>query len=297
VVGVDGSPASRHAVLWAAQEARIRRSYLIITHIDPPTPDAAGLYDGATDCHTVLAASAAAASQREPAVAVGALLLSGAIRDELLKLSKSAVLIVVGVDQTKPRAAFGAIGSIEDRVVVHSSCPVVTVSSPSNPDQNRYRHVVVGWTNDTTGQRALDAAAQEADVRAVTLTVVAVKPSAATSTQSSEVTGQHNDEALVSALAAIEQAYPSLPISCEYSQSDLAQALILKAYSADLLILGCRHSEDRWSIRTGAVAADVMRHAHCPVMLVGNLATTVPSPADRRLPSRDAPPAARSTEP
>ena len=129
VVGVSQSPASSYAVLWAAQEARIRRSVLLVTHIDPPTAYAPDLHDAATACHWLLANGATIASEAQPSVAVGTLLLSGAISDELIRLSRSAALIVVGIDRDVPRAAHGAIGSIEDRVVVQAHCPVVTVSA------------------------------------------------------------------------------------------------------------------------------------------------------------------------
>ena len=127
VVGVSQSPASSYAVLWAAQEARIRRHVLLVTHVDPPSAYAPDLHDAATACHRLLANSATVASEAQPSVAVGTLLLTGSISDELVRLSQSAALIVVGIDHDVPRAAHGAIGSIEDRVVVQAHCPVVTV--------------------------------------------------------------------------------------------------------------------------------------------------------------------------
>ena len=129
VVGVSQSSASSYAVLWAAEEARIRRNVLLVTHIDPPTAYAPDLHDAATTCHRLLAKSATIASDAQPSIAVGTVLLSGAISDELIRLSRSAALIVVGIDRDIPRSAHGAIGSIEDRVVVQAHCPVVTVSA------------------------------------------------------------------------------------------------------------------------------------------------------------------------
>ena len=88
VVGVSQSPASRYAVLWAAQEARIRRSVLLVTHVDPPSAYAPDLHDAATACHRLLANSATVASEAQPSVAVGTLLLTGSISDELIRLSR-----------------------------------------------------------------------------------------------------------------------------------------------------------------------------------------------------------------
>jgi nucleotide-binding universal stress UspA family protein len=143
VVGVNRSAASRSAVVWAAREARIRHNVLLVTHVDPPSTYAPDLHDAATACHRLLAGWATLASETEPGVAVGTLLLCGSISDELISLSRSAALIVVGVDQDVARAAHGAIGSIEDRVVVQANCPVVTVPAhPAKGDHGRY--VAVG---------------------------------------------------------------------------------------------------------------------------------------------------------
>ena len=52
----------------------------------------------------------------------------------------------------------------------------------------------------------------------------------------------------------------------------MSAALKSMAPLSELLVLGCHHSTDAWSIRTGPVAAALMRDGHCPVMLVGRLA-------------------------
>ena len=64
-------------------------------------------------------------------------------------------------------------------------------------------------------------------------------------------------------------ARPNLSIRISHEVTDdPAEALIRAADAADLLVIGCHHSADRWSIRTGPVAEAVMRGASCPVMLV-----------------------------
>jgi len=39
-------------------------------------------------------------------------------------------------------------------------------------------------------------------------------------------------------------------------------------------VIGCPHSDDRWSIRVGVTAETLMRRAACPVMLVGQADAT-----------------------
>ena len=151
VVGVSQSAASSCAVLWAAREARIRRTVLLVTHIDPPTGYALDRQDAASARLRLLAKSATIASEAQPSVAVGTLLLSGAISDELIRLSRSAALIVVAIDRDIPGSAPGAIGSIEERVVVQAHCPVVTVSAAPPWVENERRYVAVGWSPDAFG--------------------------------------------------------------------------------------------------------------------------------------------------
>jgi hypothetical protein len=45
--------------------------------------------------------------------------------------------------------------------------------------------------------------------------------------------------------------YPGLPGSVHQEDRDGARALLWEARGAQILVISCRHSEDRWSIRTG----------------------------------------------
>jgi nucleotide-binding universal stress UspA family protein len=272
VVGVSQSRASSSAVLWAAREARIRRDVLLVTHIDPPTSYAPDLHDAATTCHWLLATGATIASEAQPSVAVGTLLLSGAISDELIRLSRSAALIVVGIDRDVPRAAHGAIGSIEDRVVVQAHCPVVTVSAAPHEVEGEQRYVAVGWSPDASGARALAVAAAEAAVRGVPLTVVP-SPSPAGDARRSSESGCPLDDDLQQGLTALARQHPGVVTTIDWPESSWVQTLVGHSAHASLLVIGSHHSDDRWSIRVGLTAGAVLRRATGPVMLVGGAET------------------------
>jgi nucleotide-binding universal stress UspA family protein len=47
------------------------------------------------------------------------------------------------------------------------------------------------------------------------------------------------------------------------------EALLRAAQNAQLLVVGCRHSDDRWSTRLGPVPTSVLHRAPCPVIVVG----------------------------
>jgi nucleotide-binding universal stress UspA family protein len=273
VVGVSQSSAWSYAVLWAAEEARIRRNVLLVTHIDPPTAYAPDLHDAATACHRLLANSATVASEAQPSVAVGTLLLSGAISDELLRLSRSAALIVVGIHRDVPRAAHGTIGSIEDRVLVQAHCPVVTVAAAPQEVKGHRGYVAVGWSPDASGAGALAAAAAEAAVRGVSLTVVPGPGPAGEALRSSDLGGSAERD-LHQALTAVAQQHPGVATTIDWPAHNWIQTLINHSTHADLLVIGSHHSDDRWSIRVGASVEAVLRQATGPVMLIGGSRST-----------------------
>jgi nucleotide-binding universal stress UspA family protein len=284
VVGVNRSAASRSAVVWAAREARIRHNVLLVTHVDPPSTYAPDLHDAATACHRLLAGWATLASETEPGVAVGTLLLCGSISDELISLSRSAALIVVGVDQDVPRAAHGAIGSIEDRVVVQANCPVVTVPAhPAKGDHGRY--VAVGLTDDASGARALAAGVAEAAVRGAALTVVP-GPLGTHEVMGRLEPGGSAEHDLRSALTAAIRQHPGMTVAVDWPVTDAVQTLISHSANASLVVIGSQHSDDRWSIRVGTAVGPVLRQASGPVMLIGGLSTTSTAHAPATGPTR-----------
>ena len=58
--------------------------------------------------------------------------------------------------------------------MAHAHCPVVTVNGPGPIVGQGYDKIVLGWTEGTTGRRALEAAADEAALRGSLLSVVTV---------------------------------------------------------------------------------------------------------------------------
>jgi nucleotide-binding universal stress UspA family protein len=163
VVGVDESPESRWAVLWAAREARLRSATLTLVHVRSAMSEGRVAGDDTEkDAETLLAVRAAEASEFEPGMTIRHRLVeSGSISEQLIELSGAAALLVLGVASARPRADHGLLGPVEDRVVVHAHCPVVTVNGPGPIVGQGYDKIVLGWTEGATGRRALEAAADE----------------------------------------------------------------------------------------------------------------------------------------
>lgn len=146
VVGVDGSDASREALRWAAEEAKLRSAPLVAVHawsFVPPQPIGdpgmlavpAGDLPGQLEAERraaegVLEDALAAALAAAPGIEVERKLLEGDAAEALVAESESAQLVVVGSHgRSGLRAAL--LGSVSRHVTSHAACPVVVVKGSS----------------------------------------------------------------------------------------------------------------------------------------------------------------------
>ena len=144
MVGVDGSNASREALRWGAEEARLRVAPLVAVHawsFVPPQPigDPGMLAMPAGDLPGQLAAESDAARMAldeavseslgpEPGIEVEVKLVEGDAGDALVAESADAELVVVGSHGRSGLKA-AILGSVSRHVVDHAACPVVVVKS------------------------------------------------------------------------------------------------------------------------------------------------------------------------
>jgi nucleotide-binding universal stress UspA family protein len=144
VVGVDGSDASRDAMRWAAEEARLRSTSLVAVYtwsFIPPQPigdpgmlavpvgDLPGQLSAEEEAaRAALDAAVDEALGGESGVEVERKLAEGDAGDVLVAESADAELLVVG---SHGRSGFKAaiLGSVSRHVVAHASCPVVVVKT------------------------------------------------------------------------------------------------------------------------------------------------------------------------
>jgi nucleotide-binding universal stress UspA family protein len=142
VVGVDGSDASRAALLWAADEARLRTAALVAVHAwsfipaqpigDPgmlaiPAGDLTGQLSAESEAaRSVLADAVDDAFEGAPEIEVEQRLVEGDPGDALVAESETAELVVVGSHGRSGLKA-ALLGSVSRHVVSHAACPVVVV--------------------------------------------------------------------------------------------------------------------------------------------------------------------------
>jgi len=135
VVGVDGSKESQRALVWACELARPGIQVIALSAWSvPPAPDSppfggfpwgvtGGLGDGT---RTMLNDVVSEVQADFPEVVIAQEVVAGNAAHELIKLSESADLVVVGA---KGHGGFTGmlIGSVSQHVLAHSTCTVVVV--------------------------------------------------------------------------------------------------------------------------------------------------------------------------
>lgn len=145
MVGVDGSEASREALRWAADEARLRSARLVAVHAwsfvpaqpigDPgmlavPAGDLPGQLDAESEAaRLALDEAVGDALGADPGIDVERKLVEGDAGETLVKEGAGAELLVVG---SHGRSGFKAalLGSVSRSVVDRAPCPVVVVKQP-----------------------------------------------------------------------------------------------------------------------------------------------------------------------
>ena len=136
VVGVDGSPASKVAVDWAARDAAMRGIALTLVHVvssvvAAPFPDTSAAGFGkwqqqkGRECLDEATRGRRRGTRGIGPVQVRSEMYYSATVPTLVDLSKGAELIVVG---SRGHGAFGSLlGSVSAGLVQHAHCPVAVI--------------------------------------------------------------------------------------------------------------------------------------------------------------------------
>jgi nucleotide-binding universal stress UspA family protein len=278
VVGVDGSPASRAAVEWAAAEAVRRKSELVVVHVYDwrvvgARVPVAGAYAGEVRARAdeLVAGAIADAKAIAPAVAVRGQAVVGAVGPTLVNLSSQARLIVLG---SRGRGGFASLllGSVSQQVATHAAGPVVVV-------RGRLRElsgpVVVGVDGSPAADHALGVAIDEAVARGVGVVAVRVyapvnPPWGTDVDQNMESPVQRREfeqRALLEDLGPWEDKYPDTTIEAVVVDGHPAEVLAGMSASACLVVVGTRGHGGFSGLLLGSVGLQLLHHAESPVLI------------------------------
>ncbi len=141
--------------------------------------------------------------------------------------------------------------------------------------------IIVGVDGSEHSLSALDWALNEADLRQVPLTVIAVSPVVSgiygpgyapadyyPAEEESRAQAEKATQDLVNQAVARRGAAPSAPVAVRALSGLAADELINASQDADLLVVGARGAGGFARLVMGSVSTQVTHHALCPVVVV-----------------------------
>ncbi|MEV6246757.1 universal stress protein [Streptomyces sp. NPDC051742] len=276
VVGVDGSPSGRTAVLWAAAEADRRGRHLRLVHA--ADTDRRALFANAETVQAVreagrdlLIETASTVQERFPDLVLSKELSRKEPVAALRAAADHRGTIVVG---NRGLGGFATLmlGSVGMGVAARAEAPVIVVRGDGDrPEAGSVTAAVhgasdVGW---------LLVAAAEADARKAVLRLVSVwnvlthVGTVATMLDDlDEIARQRVHE--IKALAdRVRDFYPGLIVSHHVETGTSTPGILVEASAhTDLLVMGREHRVLGGGPSLGRVAHVLLHHAHCPVEIV-----------------------------
>jgi len=280
VVGVDGSPASKVAVDWAARDAAIRGIPLSLVHVvssvfaplsQTPLPAGFGKWQQQTGRRFLDEAMTVAeeATRDTGPLQVRSEMYYSATVPTLVDVAKGAEMVVVG---SRRHGAFGSLlGSVTAGLVQHAHCPVAVIhdEDPLMPHPGQ-APVLVGIDGSPTSELATAIAFDEASRRNADLVAlhawsdVGVLDFPGTdwpTMQSSE------DEVLAERLAGWQEHYPDVTVNRLVVCDHPARQLIEQSELAQLTIVGSHGRGGFAGMLLGSVSAAVVQSARMPVIV------------------------------
>ncbi|MCV7220171.1 universal stress protein [Mycolicibacterium elephantis] len=280
VVGVDGSPASKVAVDWAAREADMRNAPLTLVHVLPAArfwPEVATpsrieqLYQSQAQRWLREATTVAEKAMTAPG-RIDTRLLDGAVLPSLVDLSKEAQLIVVGC-RGQGSLARRLMGSISRGLVQRAHCPVAVVhdEDPLMSCPVEQAPVVVGIDGSPASELAAEIAFDEASRRGVELVAVHAWMDDTTFELPADewtATGKGMaEQTLTQQLARWHERYPEVPVRQVVVRDQPARQLVKQADDAQLVVVGSHGRGGFAGMLLGSVAAAVAESARMPVIV------------------------------
>lgn len=275
VAGVDGSDVGAQAPRWAAREAELRGTWVVLTAIDTliassnamggPLPQSL-LDEARQDCEHQVQRAAEDVRAFAPHVERETQVRTGNAAAELIELSWSAQLVVVGT-RGHGEVTGMLVGSVARALVGHARCSVLVVGKQEVDEATG--PVVVGLDGSASSDRALKEAFAEASGRRATLLAVYSSNDRAGSANAAGAGDRRTaaEEFLSGRLAQWRSVYPDVPVEQVVGEQPPAQSLAHHSSGAQMLVVGTRGRGGFTGMLLGSVSHTLLHTAPCPLLV------------------------------
>lgn len=292
VVGVDGSPHSNAAAVWAANEAHRRRAGILLVHAYSPV---IGIFAGpemplqsydealADWGRTVLEQTEALVTEKFPSAVFTTELRHQLPSAALIELSERALMTVVGAHGSN-RVQGMLVGSVALRLAAHGAGPIVIVRDDLRSEISDREHpVMVGLDGSDPSDGALSFAFEEASFRRTRLIAVRTWAGAPgdnfmtpylTPADLEDIAAEQH-RLLAEQLAGWSEKYPDVPVRSVVLRGRAAAELLGLGNETDelpatpaLVVVGSRGRGGFTGLLLGSVGQALVAHAVGPVCVV-----------------------------
>ena len=284
VVGVDGSPASKVAVQWAARDAELRKAPLTLVHVvratagtwleTPLLPEwMRGQRERGRQVIDDALKIVDESCQRGPAQVHCEMPSANAV-PALVDLSKNADLVVVGRHGTGTLRG-RHMGSVTSGLVYHAHCPVAVIHDEAPPNADVAQSpVLVGIDGSPESELATAIAFDEASLRKVGLVALHAWSDVSVFDSIYDLPGPRwpelksiEDEALAERLAGWGERYPDVSVRRVVVREEPALPLVDQSQSAQLVVVGSHGRGGFAGMLLGSISAAVVMLARVPVIV------------------------------
>lgn len=273
VVGVDGTDASRGALIWAARVAQIAKARIRIVHALPQRESANRVTRELRASkprllgRRLLRLSRNEVNRVDPDIAVDTVLTDDPIASFLGAMSHTADLVVIGGNASSPVRDV-VFGRHATRIVADASCPVLVWRPHAVAPAVTSQPVVVGVDNSDSSHSAIVGAFWFADtLRAPIMALHVVSP-----------TRQHTpavDAPEVGSVAwlgtrvtATSEHHPSVEVHLHCLEASADHELRRASETARLVVVGSRGLSPLVGSIRGSVGQSLVHSSHCPILVV-----------------------------
>ncbi len=284
VVGTDLSKRAGKAMVWAADHAAQRGEPLLILLVLPqvPIPRRSHLFEamasGDYPAHLRergeerLADEKARLAATHPDLVVETAIVDGRPAEVLANASVDAEIVVVGARGHHAPISVRVLGGTADAVTSHAHGPIAVVTDLSEPVADG--PVVVGVDDSAESRAAIAYAADVARETGVGLLAIHawdIGPMIA----GPEAWPLHVEEVMPTleqfahdVVTEVLGENPDVPVTIEAPPERASRALVEASAKASMLVVGSRGRGGFAGVLLGSTSREVLRDAHCPVVVV-----------------------------